>query len=522
MTNEQFSREYHLLDRLSQGPVVTHHAQSATGAMVMVHFLRGNADENAAIVRMLDALTPERRARILARVDVDGVAAVVTKFILDFTSFQEWLSTGAAHVASRQENAPASPPAATTIPTPLTPEVPTAAPPAEPPPVSNSPAAASIDAPVPIAPPPSRPAGPGEFTRMFQSAGPSAAAHRAESPADPTPPAPVAPRPGAPASAPPAGAPPSAGGPGEFTLLFRGTPPVSSAPVTQPRPDPLPPASPPVAPAASAAPAAPNQASAPLPPVPPIRSAPSNPSAAPQPGEFTRMFGAPMPLAAPPTASSPPAPSPQNPRTAPAANQPSSFFAEPAHPVPDPYATAKPPSPQSNDLAFDQAWSGFSAPPQQPASPPAGPGEYTRLFGSPAAAPPPAPMQPPPAAAPPQSLDWGGAGGSIGSSTGDSYFDRLVGGAPSAPPASANFPPAAQPLPPASPAFAGPSEFTRIISAPPPSPALTPPAARPVAPPPPPVPIGGPRKAGDRVLLFSLVGVVVLAILIVTVFLIAT
>src|SRR4051812_26814253 len=94
MTNEYFSRQYQLLDRLSQGAVVTHHAQSEAGAMVMVHFLRGTADENAATMRQIGETSDERRDRIISVVDVDGETAIITKFILDFTTLNDWLAGG--------------------------------------------------------------------------------------------------------------------------------------------------------------------------------------------------------------------------------------------------------------------------------------------------------------------------------------------------------------------------------------------------------------------------------------------
>ena len=491
MTNEQFSREYHLLDRLSQGPVVTHHAQSAAGAMVMVHFLRGTADENAGIARRLDALTREYRARILAVVDVDGLTAVVTKFILDFTSLEDWLAAGAAQaVASRDEMA-AMPAAPVADPLPVTP-----------------PTAPSVEAPLRAPNPAPQAAGPGEFTRLFQ-AGTSQAA----------PQAPVTPQPLA-ATGPPAPQ-RSSGAPGEFTLLFRGTPPAGSVPQSDAPRDPGPPPATPSPPAPP--PAALSQPIQPVQPHP-VQATPQPLAYRPpaqQAGEFTRMFGAPTPPVEPPMSNDPGAGHRQEAPPAPRAIQPAGLFADQAAAPPAPPATPMSPSTPTAPT-FDSAWSGFSPPPAQPAPPPATPGEYTRLFGSPTAPPQPAPALPGPSplppSSPPPSLDWGSSGASTPNVTGDSYLDRLAGG-PASPP---NVPPPPHNVSPGPPVFSGPGEFTRIISAPPPSPALTPPTARPVVPPPPVTPVGSPRKRGDRALLFSLLGVVLLAVVLVVVFVLAT
>src|SRR5690606_30505238 len=94
MTGEQFRSKYHLLDRVSTGPVETHHAQAATGAMVMVHFLRGSPQDNAAVIAHLQRLAPGHASRVLRTVEVDGVSAIITRFILDFVTFDDWLRDG--------------------------------------------------------------------------------------------------------------------------------------------------------------------------------------------------------------------------------------------------------------------------------------------------------------------------------------------------------------------------------------------------------------------------------------------
>ena len=425
MTNEQFSREYHLLDRLSQGAVVTHHEQSANGAMVMVHFLRASSDENAAIVRELDALMPERRARILTVVDVDGVTAIVTKFMLDFTSFQEWLASGA--------RPPATPRVAAT---------------------------------------PSAEAG--EFTQFFKG---GASAVPLQEAADSPPSV---------ASAPSA-APETPGTPGEFTLYFRGAPHAGTS-----------------------------QAQEPIEPIETAQPTRPSPSPAQPPGEFTQMFDAPMSLTGQPTTSVAKAPPEEDRRAA----EPAQPVVSPASsldvpPLATPFAQPESPSPPSAGPTFQPSWS--DDPVARPTTTPLGPGEYTRFFGGPSA-PPPAPSPLPPSSQP-SSMDWGSADPPMMSSASDSYFGRLAGGPSPAP----NFPPAPpQNVPPALPAFSGPSEFTRVISGPPPFPAPTPPGLRPLVPPPPVAPIGASAPTRDRILLFSLIGMVILAVVLVVVLLIAT
>src|SRR5262245_56314842 len=96
MTTEQFSRAYHLLDRVTEGAVETYHAQAATGAMVMVHYLRGSASDNAAVQNLVERLDGERKRKILSSIEVDGVPAIVTRFILEFSSLREWLGAGSS------------------------------------------------------------------------------------------------------------------------------------------------------------------------------------------------------------------------------------------------------------------------------------------------------------------------------------------------------------------------------------------------------------------------------------------
>ena len=61
MTGEEFRSQYHLLNCVSQGDIETHHAQAATGAMVMVHYLRGSDDANARVRSAIERLLPDAR-----------------------------------------------------------------------------------------------------------------------------------------------------------------------------------------------------------------------------------------------------------------------------------------------------------------------------------------------------------------------------------------------------------------------------------------------------------------------------
>ncbi|MGH7621743.1 MAG: hypothetical protein ACREMU_05340, partial [Gemmatimonadaceae bacterium] len=165
----------------------------------------------------------------------------------------------------------------------------------------------------------------------------------------------------------------------------------------------------------------------------------------------------------------------------------------------------------------------------QPPQAPAAPGEYTRLFGPPAApeASPPLSSLPnigaPPA---PTAFDWGASNGASGPSSGDSYFERLTGGPAGNAPAPAAFGNFNNPLPAQPASSVGPSEFTRIISGQSPiatfragGPRPAPPAAAPAAPAS--VPASA-KPPGDRVLLYSLIGVVIVALIFVVVFVLAT
>jgi len=461
MTNEQFSREYQLLDRLSQGAVVTHPAQSSAGAMVMVHFLRGTDEENAAAMRQVEEASPQRRDRIISVVDVDGVRTIVTKFIVDFTTLNDWLTTDPE-------------PRAPTMVVPL-------------PALAQSEPAASPPAPSASRDPAGEPRAPGALTQLFQ---------RVSRPVDP--PDDSRERSTAPSSVPPSAPPPAyspapqassapPSGPGEFTLMFHAIPRETAPEPASPFP-----ASAPPPPSATAQPFSAAQASDLSQSAPPAMTPPETES-----GEFKRVFGD----ATPGVDASWPG---------------GSFGASPADGS-RPFDGAKsspfdPPRPSN----FNAPFAGFASPEVPPAQSSSGPGEYTKMFGNPGGVPaiplPPFAQQSSQNSTP---FDFGSSRGRPKSDTGDSYFGHLIGGVQPAPHAPAPIRNQA----PAIPDFSGPSDFTRIVGGPPPlvappAPQRLPTAAIPSAP--------KAASGNDRLILFTLIGVIALAILLVALFLVAT
>ena len=169
MTDQEFRARYHLLEQVADRPVRTFHAVASTGAVVMAHFI----DPDAAPERTskLTLLPEAARAKVIDVADVDGNTVVVTKFILDFTSFDQWLD--AVGGAGGRGATPAMPgPGAGAEPTRSQPEEPPTAVPQ-------------------FAPEAPMPHQPGEFTLMFSA--PAVSATGAQ-PAV-TPPRPAAPPP---------------------------------------------------------------------------------------------------------------------------------------------------------------------------------------------------------------------------------------------------------------------------------------------------------------------------------------
>jgi hypothetical protein len=490
ITSDEFRTKYQLLKEIASGEVRSYHAVSSTGAVVMVHlFERSDTDETQRLLAALDRLPPPDHEKVLRVHDVQGTSAVVTRFILDFTTLADWIrqrtpDQGPAAQAGSGPGDPTGAPA----PSEFSMLFPASSPPADPPGAGTPapPEARSTEPSPPSVVPQPTPEGagppaatpePGEFTRMFRVQ----SGDRTDTGPEPGPtPAPADPlaEPPAPRDEPP----PPAQEPGEFTRMFRSpsTEANTPAPATDPGDGPAGTGSPAVAGPETG----PAESTAPAP--------------EPEPGEFTRMFRTP---AAPPE---PAAPAPESTPKTPAA--------EPGRPpdnVPGEFTRTflaanrgedrasgrdldrvelTPPGPSWSGEA-DRAAGGSPSTPSEPpafrldaapadrpmATPPSPPppdltktpaksGEFTQIFGRtdvPGAQSPSTGSAPPPAHhAPPGSVP--GA-------------PRRPDSPPPAqpplepptypPPASPIYPPVPAPGEFRSPGTAGASEFTRIISA---------------------------------------------------------
>ncbi|MGH7573677.1 MAG: hypothetical protein ACREM1_00900 [Longimicrobiales bacterium] len=274
MTIDQFRAEYHLLDRVSDGTVQTYHAQAAAGVMVMVHFLRGTESRNAAILERIERLEAGWRQKVIRIIDVDGVTAVVTRFILELTSFEDWLGVDVAPA----DLAPADTPAVEgSILYESTGTVPGDGPAPEA--STATPGASAL----------------GEFTGLFRTPAP---APDPASPATPSQPLERGPDRGLKTPEPKPSAHPHEPGPGEFTRVF-GIPAIPARNeaalgenVSRPaRVEPRPTADPPPSSVAPRAPAVPPPRPT-DPPMPEIRigSPPTSKAGQPrEPGEYTRL-----------------------------------------------------------------------------------------------------------------------------------------------------------------------------------------------------------------------------------------
>ena len=318
MTSDEFASKYDVHQQIAEGPVRSHFAHSRSAKVpALVHYLEGGETrENAGRLAQVKALADSPRHVLLDVCDVEGTPVVVTRFILNFTTFDAWLATESAAPPPRSAPKPATPAAPQSPPrTPATPP----------------------DAPKKAA---------GEFTHPF-----GAAVHR-EPPPTPTPgpgPARTAPRRGSfsrlfgkvvvPEAGPPPPAPlPETPTSGPFTsperfldaepqegadVLYRRlhSPPEPPSPPTPPSPPPSPPRAPPgeftqVFGASATTPAAPARPpSAGLRPPAAPEASPPEPRAAPSPqggaDYIARLQGA-RPAAPPAT---PPAPSTKPART---------------------------------------------------------------------------------------------------------------------------------------------------------------------------------------------------------------
>jgi hypothetical protein len=321
MTADEFRARYALLDQVAGGGVRTFHAVTPTAGVAMVHFVDGGVTPyNLALLGALERLEPERRARVREVTAVDGSITVVTELLPDFRSLPAWLGLGEAEPASASP-APATPGPADSARA-------TADDPADSAPPAHSAAGDADDLTVPAESPFAAPSDP-------PSAAPADVARKE---------------------------------PGEFTRLFLAADLTGAPAFFAPAP---PPAGAEAAPAPAAAPSLGMEpAAAPLP------AAPSSPAApAAEPGDFTRLFRAPLAGDAAIRPADPtPAPAPRTeeaaPSTPPATAAPESG-AEAPRPA-DPAAGSGPPA-QSRSRTDELA--SFRAVALSPADPPRPPAE---------------------------------------------------------------------------------------------------------------------------------------------------
>ena len=490
---------YELLDLTRDIGVKTFEAREiATGRPVRVHlFVKPSAPLQAALLKAIDRLPDEQRKRILDQGKHEGTPYVVTDRLADYAGLTEWVQA-AAHAPKTAK------PLLETAGAWKVPAAPVAAAPA-----ASAPVSTAISP--PASPPEAHPELNQKFTELFVTAerpivadtllqAPRETALNIAAPLRPPDPQPSA-------AAPPAQVAPE---PGEFTRMFQ-------SPVARPStasPAPLPSASSPQAQAPPAAPA------------PPARTPPP---AAKEPGEFTRMFQSPVGQVTP-------APVTPAPSAAPAAKVgPGEFtrFFEtpsPAGPLPQSPAVQQPLAPQAPGRSgFNQVSEftrtfgkpGTEAPAPPPAvAPPQEPGEFTRMFHSPAgggmASGSPVAAAAPPAAQPLSSAPQAPA----------QPLPAAMGGAPRGFSVPTPAPAAQQP--------SGPGEYTRQFSAPapltfgqtsaaPPAP-MAAPSAQAFAPPAmaqpamPNMAAPAPVRKSNLPLILGIVGIVVVAALLILFF----
>jgi hypothetical protein len=437
MTRDEFNAKFQLLNRISDGRVQTYHALAASGAVVMAHFLgEGNPAQHDVILGRLETLDADRRSRVLRIIDVDGAPVIVTKFILDFESFERWLRLDMPRAANADGAAVAETP---------------------PPPEATAPD------PAPVPEPDAAPAdagdgngGSSEFTAMFRASVPQPPAPVSAPPTPATPP----PTPG---GEPPTEAEGDSDGPGEFTRMFLATQAPASRDAAPESPVPPPAAVP-----------------TPSEELSPPSSADADASAPADPGEFTRMFSA----ATPPAEASRGGAGqsvPQQPPPAPAAPAPDSAV---------PAAPAQPPTSGEFTSLFSAVTPSTVPPatpsPAPPEPPP--PGEFTSLFS--AATPPPVPPS-----APPPDDDWLDlVSHSEPVARGEPPRPTIAPASPSLPGLRLDGPaaPTAHPVPNTAPLPGDPpGEFTRIFGMQS-TPGTTVPPQQPGLPGPPPAPPAGP------------------------------
>ena len=383
MTHDEFTRAYDVHKLIAEGQVRSFFGRSRTSKVVVLlhHLDGGDTPENAARLARVAALAGEGGSQVLDVCEVEGTPVVVTRFILNFTTFDAWLAAESPTPAASKQPVGGAPgdftsqfgqqkPRPDRLPSDISTDVTVPLQRVEPPPSARQPGRPPEK--TPPAPAPTAP--PGEFTKLFRPPG--------HPPAEPRPASQAA----APPSPTPATGAPGKKGMGEFTRLF-GAPMEAAPPATS-------------APAPAAGPASP----------PPGGSHPGPGSGTPaaRKGDFTALFGKPV---TPDVPTPPPARLQESPAPWPAPAPERAAFPEPQVAEDDlsrrlrgtaepPLAPSAPPPPMP---AF-----GVPAP---EAPKPGAPGDFTRVFGAPPPEPPmaggpqiqgpgPAPVLQPPQPAP--------------------------------------------------------------------------------------------------------------------------
>lgn len=102
MTGEEFRSQFQLLRRVTSEGVRTFHSVGPGGMVCMVHVLE-DATAAEVIRARVDELDPPRRERVLELLDVEGSPVLVTKFILDFESLEQWLAAPPVEAQGTEE-----------------------------------------------------------------------------------------------------------------------------------------------------------------------------------------------------------------------------------------------------------------------------------------------------------------------------------------------------------------------------------------------------------------------------------
>jgi len=93
MSREELSSRYQLLEEIAAGATTSYHALAHTGVVVMAHFLGGDEERRAEILARVERLPRAPDGKVIEVTESDGRPVVVTKFILEFESFESWLDS---------------------------------------------------------------------------------------------------------------------------------------------------------------------------------------------------------------------------------------------------------------------------------------------------------------------------------------------------------------------------------------------------------------------------------------------